>query len=182
MNKLKRKSANRVPWPRVLARRFTVKTLDQADYRGYVTLLCLDKVRSPLYTKWQGQEICLADSGYTWLQHFPVGTQYTLTTQFDAQGQVVQWYIDICWQHGVDENGIPWWDDLFLDVIVFPGGEFEIVDGEDLDAAMQNGIVDEAQHQQAWSVATSLIQMIERNEFELLSLSSHHREELLALI
>lgn len=182
MNKLKRKWANRNPWPRILKQRFAAKSVSQCDYQGYVTVLCLDEVSSPLWMKWQDQALCIADSGYTWLQQFPIGTQYTMTTQFDAQGQVVQWYIDICAQHGVGEDGIPWWDDLFLDIIIFPSGECEIIDGADLDAALQNGIVDEFQHCQAWAEATRLVKMIEQSNFGLLALSLSHRTELLAFL
>lgn len=179
---IKRRLASRIPWPRILERRFTVQVINQPDYVGYVTLLCLDKVREPLWVKNQGQQLCIVDDGYSWLQQFPTGAQHTVTTQFDAQGQVVQWYIDICLQHGVDATGIPWWDDLFLDVIIFPNGQCHIVDGEELDVALQSGVIDESQHRLAWAEATKLVQMIEQNGFSLLALSVLQRAALLAAL
>ena len=66
--------------------------------------------------------MCIVDDGYMWLQHFPKGQNCTVTTMFDADGEVIQWYIDICNEIGT-ENNVPWWDDLFLDIIVLPTGE-----------------------------------------------------------
>lgn len=177
---IKRRLANRSPWPRILERRFTVQAINQPDYVGYVTLLCLDKVREPLWVRVHAQKFCIVADGYSWLQQFPTGAQYTVTTQFDAQGQVVQWYIDICIQHGVDEAGVPWWDDLFLDVISFPNGGCQIIDGEELDAALQSGAIDETQHRLAWAEATKLVKLIEENNFPLFALSIHQRTALLA--
>ncbi len=177
---MKRRLASRNPWPRILERRFTVQTISQPDYAGYVTLLCLDKVREPLWVTYQEQQFCIVDDGYSWLQQFPSDTHYAVTTQFDAQGQVVQWYIDICLQHGVDQMGVPWWDDLFLDVIILPTGECQILDGEELDMALHSGMIDQAQHQLAWSEATKLVWAIEHNHFSLLALSLIQRSALLA--
>ena len=179
---IKRRSASRIPWPRILERRFTTQSVNQLDYRGYVTLLCLDRVREPLWVTHQGRQLCIVDDGYTWLQQFPTGTQYTVTTQFDADGQVAQWYIDICLQHGVDASGIPWWDDLFLDVVIFPNGECQIIDGEELDAALQSGVIDDSQHRLAWTEATKLVRTIEQNDFLLFALIIRQRTELLAAL
>lgn len=35
----------------------------------------------------------------------PYSLHYAVTTMFDARGQVVQWYIDICHRHWVDDHG-----------------------------------------------------------------------------
>jgi len=179
---IKRRLANRTPWPRVLERRFAIQSLAQPDFTGYVTLLCMDAVREPLWVDWQGQRFCIVDSGYTWLQQFPTGVHHTVTTQFDAAGQIVQWYIDICWQQGVDEAGMPWWDDLFLDILVFPTGECCIVDGDELATALQSRAINEAQYRLAWDEANRLVQMIEQNAFTLLLLGRQQRTLLLALV
>lgn len=115
---MKQRTAERLPWPRVTARRFTMQAFATPEFHGVATLLCLDAVREPLWIEWQGRRFCSCDSGYTWLQHFPANTHYAITTQFDAQGQVVQWYIDICHRHWLDDQGMPWWED--------PGRSWEV--------------------------------------------------------
>jgi hypothetical protein len=180
MNQLKRRYATRFPWPRVLERRFGQQARQNADFSGQVTLLCIDAVREPLWVDWQGQRFCIVDAGYTWLQQFPTGSHHTVTTQFDADGQVVQWYIDICLQHGVSPEGLPWWDDLYLDILVFPKGECHVVDADELDDALQRGFINPVQHQLAWDEANRLMTAIGQQRFSLLSLSLSQRTQLLA--
>ena len=176
---MKQRSAERLPWPRVTARRFVTHAFATAEFQGVATLLCIDAVREPFWIEWQGARFCLCDSGYTWLQHFPANTHYAVTTQFDPQGQVIQWYIDICHRHWVDEQGMPWWEDLYLDLLVFPNGGCHIVDGDELDEALQTGVIDARLHTLAWDEARRLQTAIEAGAFPLLSLSYAHRLQLL---
>lgn len=181
-NVIKRRQANRTTWPRILERRFVAKAINEPEYNGYVTLLCMDKVSEPLWIEQKEQQFCIVDNGYSWLQQFPTGTRYTVTSSFDEHGRIVQWYVDICLEHGIDKMGIPWWDDLFLDVIILPNGDCQIVDGDELDAALQSGAIDEAQHRLAWAEATKVTRLIEQNNFPLLALSLHQRAALLTTL
>jgi uncharacterized protein len=95
----------------------------------------LDEVRSPAVPKWTGRPICIADNGYSWLQHFtPDEPHHVVTTMFNEHGEIVQWYIDICRSHWLDERGVPWFDDLYLDIVRLPDGQLFLVDGERLRA------------------------------------------------
>jgi predicted RNA-binding protein associated with RNAse of E/G family len=81
----------------------------------------------------------LADAGFAWMTHFPHGAHHTVTTMYDAAGQVIQWYIDICRAHGVDEAGMPRFDHLYLDIVVYPDGRVVVLDEDELDAALVAG-------------------------------------------
>ena len=175
---MKRKFADRSPWPRVLARRFTVEYMDTLEFHGYVSLLCLDQVREPLWARKSKQPVCIADTGYVWLQHFPVAQHHTITSMFDASGNVVQWYIDICKQQGLTEMGVPWFDDLYLDIIVLPSGEIEVFDADELDDALQAKVISPADHNFAWQEVNRLVAMLPHN-FPLLQLSLGHYQKLL---
>lgn len=176
---MKQRAADRLPWPRVTARRFATHTFATTEFQGVATLLCIDAVHEPLWVDWQGHHFCICDSGYTWLQHFPTNTHYAVTTQFNTQGQVVQWYIDICNYHWIDERGIPWWEDLYLDLLVFPDGGCHIVDADELDDALQRGVIDTSLHMLAWQEARHLQSTIQAGTFPLLALANTHRLYLL---
>lgn len=50
---------------------------------------------------------------------------------FNANREIIQWYIDICHKNSIDDN-IPYMDDLFLDLIYsiksdILKGEFKLV-------------------------------------------------------
>lgn len=168
---MKRKTANREPWPRVKRKRFQVLEVSESRFEGYVTRLELLEVSPPLWVPCCGERICVADSGYIWMQYFPSGTHHTLTAMFDARGGLQQWYFDICQGHGVDERGVPWWDDLYLDLIGLPDGRFELIDREDLERALTEGAISPDQHDLAWREAKTLMDKLEHGEFPLLETS-----------
>ncbi|MDI3235475.1 DUF402 domain-containing protein [Exiguobacterium antarcticum] len=85
-----------------------------------------------MHVRYSEQTIQLVGDGYSWLQQFPIGKQHVVTTMFDEKGKIVQSYIDICLQHGRDTTGV-FWDDLFLDLVLFPSGECLILDADELD-------------------------------------------------
>lgn len=172
---MKRRSFDRSDWTRVTASRFHVTYLETPEYTGYITLFAMDEVATPFYAQTAGEPTVLADSGFSWLQHFPRGARHTVTTMFDAMGKVVQWYIDICGGHGVDERGVPWFDDLYLDIVVTPAGQVALLDADELDQALRDGRISRRDHEAAWTEARLLMDMIVRGAMPLLALSIAHR-------
>lgn len=43
-----------------------------------------------------------------------------MTTVINEKGEVVQWYFDITLANALTKEGVPYFDDLFLDVVVLP--------------------------------------------------------------
>jgi predicted RNA-binding protein associated with RNAse of E/G family len=177
---LERKFANHPGWKRILRHRFTHDFLDTLEFKGHITLYCMDAVTAPLVVHYFDREYCIVDAGYSWLKQFPAGEDhYTVTTHFDAAGQVVLWYIDICLHTGLDENQIPWIDDLYLDLVVSPAMEIEIKDADELRAALESGAISSAEFDLAWLEADKLMDRIAQNQFGLYALSCSHRQMLL---
>lgn len=170
----RRKYADRTRWVRVLERRFAVKRLETADFSGFVTRLDILNVLEPLFVTSVGQRLCIADAGYTWLQHFPAGERYCVTTVLNPAGEVVQNYIDIADKTGVSEENVPWWDDVYLDVLVVPGMGSEIIDEDDLKSGLANGVIDEEDAERARAEAERLKNLIDKGEFPLLKLAPQH--------
>lgn len=177
---MKRKRANRDWWSRLVASRFVVTRLDTAEFSGMVALLALDALSEPLTVTTCGETLTVADNGYTWLHHFPAHEpHYTLTSMFDASGALVQGYVDICARHGLDLDGVPYHDDLYLDIAVTAAGEAEILDAADLDAALRAGSITADDHALAWREAQRLLTAIRARHFPLLALAPTHRALLL---
>jgi hypothetical protein len=148
--------------------------LDTPEFTGYRTLLLLDTVSLPFWTYLETEPCRVADSGFAWLQHFPAGAKHTVTTMFDRDGRIVQWYIDICAAHGIDERGIPWFDDLYLDIVVSPSGAHWLLDADELDTALQTGLISPADHDLAHAEAQRLLEAITLRKWPLLALSEAH--------
>jgi uncharacterized protein len=172
---MKRRSADRLDWRRVSTRRFCVRRIVAGEFRGYVSLLQIGAVSEPLWIDVDGQRICIADTGYDWVQHFPDDAQHTLTTMFDASGAIVQWYVDIVARHGMDERGVPWFDDLYLDLVIVPPCRVLILDQDELDTARDTGIISVTEHGLAWREVERLVPMIEAGAWPLLDLCHTHR-------
>jgi uncharacterized protein len=179
---LKRKLADRLTWRRIVQKRFAVQYVDTEEFVGYVSLLCLDEVAEPLWLELAGQRVCVVDNGFTWLQQFPVGAYHAVTTIFDNEGSIVEWYIDICKQHGITPEGIPWYDDLYLDLGVFPSGQINVLDADELDDVLRREIISRADYELAWRETERLLQEIQQGTFSILSLGTQHREALLRVV
>lgn len=174
---MKRKYGDRAKWKRILKRKYAQSYLDTKEFKGYITLLHTIEVTEPLSVKYGENELCICDDGYMWLQQFPLDKKHLVTTMFDTNGNIVQWYIDICLANGLDRN-IPWMDDLFLDIILLPSGEVIQKDDDELEEAYLNGIIDSSLYNLAWEEANNITELLNNNSFELLHLSNIHKEML----
>jgi len=172
---MKIRSAYLPDWPHIQASRFAVKRIDAPDYHGYATLLSIDEVSEPVYVTFREQRVCIIDRGYTWLRHFPDGARYALLTAFNERGELVQWYIDVIGRMGVDERGVPWYEDLYLDIVISPDGETLLLDVDELDEALRLGEVTQSQYNFAWREASTLLDALEADMLPLLWLSESHR-------
>lgn len=172
---LKRKFGDRSQWQRVIERKYGQSYLDTKDFKGYITLLKTVKVTEPLSVNYGKKRLCIVDNGYIWLQQFPLEKNHTVTTMFDANGEIIQWYIDICNKNSI-ENNVPWMDDLFLDLILLPSGELIEKDADELEEAYANGIIDKSLYELAWNELNSIKRDISKGEFKLVNLSKQHKE------
>ena len=173
----RRKYADRTRWMRVTKRKFTVKEVKTRAFTGYITRLEILKVKKPLYVKEFGERFAIADDDYTWLQHFPKGEQFCLTTMFTDKGKVAHWYLDIAHKTGVSDVGIPWWDDLYLDIIVVPEKGAKIVDEDDLEQALAKEKISKRMAKGARAEAKRLKSLIDKEKFPLLALSEKHYKQ-----
>lgn len=178
---MKRRRADRSDWERIVKRRYVQQHIDSDEFSGYIGLLCLDHVPDPFWVSTQG-DFCIADDGYAWLHQFPQDAFYVVTTMFDAHGNVIQWYIDICAKHGLDDDGVPWFEDLYLDIVIMPSGKVMLLDEDELDEALEKGQVSRSKYDIARYEAERLMSKIEAGQFSILGLSTSHRDLLLAQI
>ncbi|MDW0112007.1 DUF402 domain-containing protein [Sporosarcina saromensis] len=175
---LKRKYGSRYDWKRIAKKRYTESYKTSPQFTGYISLFTMCEVVEPLNMTYKERTVCIADKGYSWLQHFPEGKRYSVTTVFNAENQIVQWYIDICKQNGYCSVNGPWMDDLYLDLIVLPTGEIIEKDQEELDAALNARIISKQDYLQAWTDFSELKTMIIDDQFPLLEMTTTHFDEL----
>lgn len=165
-------------WPRLKKARFAALRIDNDHFRGMASLLCLDEFAPPFHAEYD-PDLCVADAGYSCLQHFPDGGGYAQTTTFDPDGQIVQWYVDLCgaWETGGD--GVPVFEDLYLDIVIRPSGKLLVLDADELTRALREGAISETEYRQVRQRAAGLLRQMRRHEYTLLAQSRTHRDLLL---
>jgi predicted RNA-binding protein associated with RNAse of E/G family len=150
--------------------------LETDSYKGHISLLKITKVTEPLHFKYNDNRVCIVDDG---IQQFPSDKHHSVTTMFDAKGRIIQWYIDICYMNGFDEENVPWMDDLYLDIVVLPTGEVILKDADELEEALRSGTINKSQYDLAKREAGLLISQVQDGKFTLMELSEEHKDLLL---
>jgi uncharacterized protein len=175
---MKRKYGNRSDWKRVIKRKYSQSYLETNRFKGYITLLNIMEVTEPLWVRYGDKKVCIVDNGYMWLQQFPLDKHHSVTTMFDEKGDIVQWYIDICFKNSVEDR-IPWMDDLYLDLVLLPTGEVIIKDTNELEEALEKGLIDKPLYDLAWNELNYLKRLVREDNFDLIKLSCLHKDSLL---
>ena len=160
---MKRKAFDLRPWARV-----THHTQAVTQVPGFVIVdFTAHTVIRPLDVPIPGEagRVRILDSGFRWVRAHPTGTGEgvlgdAMTLQLNAEGRPVQFYVDIHGGEGLGEDGLPWTDDLYLDVIGHPGAAepwrvaaTQIIDGDELEEAVEAGLVSPALAEAAWEHA-----------------------------
>lgn len=84
-------------------------------------------------------ELCLAADGYYWLNILPEGKHWCVTAMYNAEREIIQWYIDVTRSNFIDENGVPCLDDFYLDIVLYPDGARITLDEDELALAVDRG-------------------------------------------
>ena len=129
---------------------------DAIGIAGHAALVRLDEVTQPYMVGEKGAEICIGDNDYAELRLLPDGKNWMLTAIYDNNDKLVEWYFDITRENGVDENGEPYCDDLYLDIVMTPDNRILILDEDELAAALEYGNITQQEYDMAHSVARQL--------------------------
>lgn len=147
------------------------------DFTGYIALIQMHEVTEPLIKKYGDKELCIVDKHYSWLQQLPFHEHFAVTTMFDQDGEVIQWYIDITYENGL-ENDMPYMDDLFLDIVVLPTGEAFQKDQDELAWALEKHIITQQQYELAYQTFHDVLARIDEGNFPYFTMSEKQRNQL----
>lgn len=164
-------------WKRLLGKRFIWENIKYKDFEGIVGLVILDKLREPLEVSFFGNKVIIADVGYKRLQFAFLNKNFWVTAVYDNNDNLIEHYIDITKNNFLD-NDNPYYEDLFLDVVLYNDGKTYILDEDELDEAVKEGIVKEDEYKLANDVLKEVIDYIEKNKEEIIDISNRYLKEL----
>ena len=130
-------------------------TVDETFFKGVVCAVKLQNVARPKYIENGSEKLCIIDNGYSLIEAYPDNGKYALTIMFDDHGKLIEWYFDIAKTVGI-ENGIPFEDDMYLDMVIMPNGKKIILDEDELLEARNEGIISQEEMDSAYNTLREL--------------------------
>ena len=146
--------------------------IDETFFKGYACFLKLKNVDNPLIVYNRNENICIKDNDYQWIEVYPTNENYAITIMYDNKGNLIEWYFDISKKIGI-ENGIPYEDDLYLDLVIMPNGERIVIDEDELLNAKENGDITQEDVKLAYEVLKKLDNKYVSNLNELINLTNY---------
>ena len=127
---------------------------------GYAAHLKVIEANRPFMVGAEGAKICISDDGYSSLEYLPDDGNWCVFSVYDPEDKIVEWYFDITRKNGVDEEGNPYLDDLYLDIVLTPDGKVLILDEDELINAREEGLVSEEEFKMAYRVKDELLEKV----------------------
>lgn len=132
-------------------------------------------IEKPLIVNNSRDNICIRDNNYEWIEVYPENGKYAITIIFDDNNNLIEWYFDISKNIGI-ENGIPFEDDLYLDMIITPDGEEIVIDENELLEAKDSGDITQKDVDSAYQTLRELEEKYVNNIQELIKLTNYLKE------
>lgn len=142
---MKRSSLSYDGWKCIKSKEMYGKMVNTDFLKGYVGLIAIKEVSEIQIWRFHGEDITVCDKGIKWLSILPENDFYCITAMMNEKNEILLWYIDMIAEQGTDEKGIPFFDDLYLDLVVYPNGLIIEDDMDELNEALSLGDISQDQ-------------------------------------
>ena len=153
---MKRSRLSYDEWKCIKSKKLKGKRISTDFFKGYVGLLEIEEVSEKQVWKFNGENIVVCDVGRKWLSILPENDFYCITAMLDEKDNILLWYIDMIAEQGIDADGVPYFDDLYLDLVVYPDGTIIVDDMDELEDALAIKDITQEQFKLAISTADKL--------------------------
>lgn len=127
-----------------------------SEFKGYVGLLSINQVSEKQEWNYKDEKITVCDTGYNWLTIMPKDEYYCITVMMDENYNIQVSYIDMLDSQGIDDDGVPFFYDCYLDLLVYTDANVKVDDRDELDEAFHAGDINEEQYNRALNTAKKL--------------------------
>ena len=134
------------------------------DFKGKIALIQIDKVcKSFIAKRPDGSSEIVIDNDYKIMTFFPEKEAYCMTVMYDNNCKLLQWYFDITKCGCKYESGIPYNEDMYLDVVALPNGDFYTLDENELEEALNENLINKKEFDISYASMDSIKQMLSNN-------------------
>lgn len=160
---VKRKYMRRDDWQRVLKKDY--KYLKEIDYTaGLIHFL---EIENDLTIKYPYGEKVIVKKDYKWLEVAFRNKNYFATSMFNENDELLEIYFDINKGNHFDEDDNPYFDDMFLDVVLDNSGLIYELDFDELDEALNEEIINLKEYVEAIQDKDELVNYLKENKEEV---------------
>ena len=160
---LKKRYADRFVNKKSMITEHKITSVKEKDFTGEIYIYKFLKVEKK-YTLPNGT--CIIDNNYKWIEFYDYNSKIKLTALYNENNKIIEWYFDIARKIG-KENGIPYEDDLYLDVVVRPNGEIILLDEDELKDAFDRMEMTKLEYDDAYYEANQLMNKLRNKKNEL---------------
>lgn len=151
---MKRSRLSYDEWKCIKSKTIIGKNIVTDFFEGYVGVINIEKVTVPQIWRFHGEDIVVCDNGLKWLSILPQNDFYCITAMLNEKDKILLWYIDMIADKGIDQDGVPYFDDLYLDLVVYPDGTIIEDDMDELEEALF--VKDISKEQYCLAISTSV--------------------------
>lgn len=155
---------------------FKIKSFNNSDFVGDIALIKFNKMNKPYMI--ENINLCMANDNYKWLEFYDYNKKYMLTAMYNENNEIIEWYFDIARKIG-KEKGMPYEDDLYLDVVVTPKGDIKLLDEDELKDAFDRFEVNKSDYEKAYNEAKQLMNRLQNNKDTLKIFTDKYLKEML---
>ena len=145
----------------------TIKKLQ--DKNTYITLKEVKAVEQPYNVYINGERVKKLDKGFTIIEYTPLDKKYNVRIHLNEKKEILEYYFDIIAENKI-KDGIPYYNDLYLDVVYFQpaatkeGTYIQLADCNELEQALKDNIIDQEQFDMAYREAENLMKEIKEKK------------------
>lgn len=157
---------------------YKIKSINSDEFTGDV---CYYKFKSINRKINISNGTCILDNNYEWLEFYDYNSKIKLSALYNNKKEIIEWYFDIAREIG-NENGCPYEDDLYLDVVVNPNGEILLLDEDELKEAFDRLEVSQETYDMAYNEANNLMEKLKGNKDKLEKFTNRYLKDLEVII
>ena len=151
------------------AKKLEITIVEMKDLDAYMTLKEFKEVTEPYFMYINGELVKKIDKNFTLLEYTPLHENYNVRAYIDDKENILEYYFDIT-DGNIIEEGIPYYDDLYLDVVFYQecatksSTYINLEDRNDLLDALKSGEIDKEKYDFAFEIADKLMKELKKNE------------------
>lgn len=144
------------------------------DINGYIAVKYIKEMPSQICSYCNGKKYVGLDQGYTILEYVLLDKKYNCRVFIDTENRPFLFYFDINNGCGI-ENDVPWYDDLYLDVIlscpiITGNSDYIFLDDQiEFSNAKKEGLIDESLYEQGYETANALMTELREHKNQIVN-------------